>query len=59
MAIMWDPPVERLTLVPTPAELAWKRWVVQALITVDDEDPSDPTDSAAQGHAMEQLAPAA
>jgi hypothetical protein len=31
MAIMWDPPADRLSLTPTPAEVAWRLWLVQAL----------------------------
>jgi hypothetical protein len=31
MAIMWDPPADRLSLIPTPAEVAWRLWLVQAL----------------------------
>jgi hypothetical protein len=32
MAILWDPPVERPSLEPTPAELAWKRWLMEAIV---------------------------
>jgi len=31
MAIMWDPPADPPSLRPTPAELTWRLWVVQAL----------------------------
>ena len=31
MAIMWDPPVSTLSFGPTPAEVAWRLWIVQAL----------------------------
>lgn len=33
MAIMWDPPADRVSLEPTPAELAWTRWLLEALTT--------------------------
>ena len=36
MAIMWDPPGERPSLEPTPAELAWKQWLMEALIAQPD-----------------------
>ena len=39
MAIMWDPPAERRSLEPTAAELAWKRWVMEALIAKDNDAP--------------------
>ena len=42
MAIMWDPPVERPSLEPTPAELAWKRWLMEAIITKTGEAPTNP-----------------
>ncbi len=50
MAIMWDPPAERPSLEPTPAELAWKRWLMEALVATNDDgstpgerrDKSDP-----------------
>ena len=32
MAIMWEPPAERLSLEATPAELAWRGWLMQALV---------------------------
>jgi hypothetical protein len=41
MAIMWDPPAERPSLEPTPAELAWKQWLLQALITKIEVAPSE------------------
>jgi hypothetical protein len=31
MAIMWTPPANRPSLVPTPAEIAWRLWIMQAL----------------------------
>ena len=46
MAIMWEPPDERPPLEPTPAELAWKRWLMQALIARDDQRAdARPTDT--------------
>jgi hypothetical protein len=39
MAIMWDPPAERPSLEPTPAELAWKRWVMEALVANKNDAP--------------------
>jgi hypothetical protein len=42
MAIMWDPPGERPSLEPTPAELAWKRWLMEAIVEKIGEAPSDP-----------------
>ena len=56
MAIMWDPPVERLSLFPTSAELEWKRWVVQAIIANPDDVP---TDSEATEESPDQMKPAA
>jgi hypothetical protein len=32
MAIMWDPPAERPSLEASPAELAWKQWLMEALV---------------------------
>jgi hypothetical protein len=54
MAIMWDPPAERPSLEPTPAELAWKHWLVQALTTKSDEPPSP-----APAEATQEVKPAA
>jgi hypothetical protein len=31
MAIMWDPPADRPSLIPSPAEVAWRLWLVQAM----------------------------
>jgi len=56
MAIMWEPPAERLALFPTPAELAWKRWLVQALIAANDEAP---TTGESMVELLEQMTPAA
>ena len=40
MAIMWDPPAEHPSLEPTPAELAWKRWLMEALIAKNADGPT-------------------
>ena len=48
MAILWEPPAERPSLEPTPAELAWKRWVMEALIAKNDDVPG-PGKSAEDG----------
>jgi hypothetical protein len=32
MAIMWDPPAEHPTIEPTPAERAWRQWLMQTLV---------------------------
>jgi hypothetical protein len=40
MAIMWDPPAERPSLEPSPAELAWKRWLMEALIAKNNDAPA-------------------
>jgi hypothetical protein len=42
MAIMWEPPVERPALEPTPAELAWKQWLMEAIVAKTGEAPPDP-----------------
>ena len=42
MAIMWDPPADKPSLQPTAAELAWKRWLLQALLA-DDDTPDAPS----------------
>jgi hypothetical protein len=42
MAIMWDPPAERPSVEPTPTELAWKRWLMEAIVAKTGEAPSDP-----------------
>ena len=42
MAIMWDPPAERPSLEPTPAELAWKQWLTQAIVAKTNDAPTEP-----------------
>jgi hypothetical protein len=39
MAIMWDPPADRLSLTPTRAEVAWRLWLVQALAESGEKAP--------------------
>ena len=46
---MWDPPAERPSLEPTPAELAWKRWVMEALVANKNDAP--PTGEASEDSA--------
>ena len=31
MAIMWDPPDNTRSFDPTPAEIAWRMWLMQAV----------------------------
>ena len=56
MAIMWDPPAERPSLEPTPAELAWKRWLMEALIARGDDAP---TPDNTTGERTSELNPSA
>jgi hypothetical protein len=42
MAIMWDPPAERPSLEPTPAEVAWKQWLMEAIVARTGETPTEP-----------------
>jgi hypothetical protein len=56
MAIMWDPPAERPSLEPTAAELAWKRWLMEALMSKNDDLPS-PDNSTDEGAS--EVTPAA
>jgi hypothetical protein len=46
MAIMWDPPAERPALEPTPAELAWKRWLMEAIVAKNEVTPGEPPSPA-------------
>jgi hypothetical protein len=39
---MWDPPDERPSLEPTAAELAWKRWLMQALVAKTEQAANRP-----------------
>jgi hypothetical protein len=39
MAIMWDPPAERSSLEPTPAEIAWKQWLMEAMTAKTNDVP--------------------
>jgi hypothetical protein len=56
MAIIWDPPAERPSLEPTPAELAWKRWLMEALIAKNNDMPT--SDKPAEEGAREANPPA-
>ena len=59
MAIMWDPPAERPSLEPTPAELAWKQWLMEALAKRNGDDPGPGERSGQSGPPPETLTPAA
>jgi hypothetical protein len=57
MAIMWDPPAERPSLEPTPAEVAWKRWLMEALIAKNAE--MTPSKERGEQHPTDTGTPAA
>jgi hypothetical protein len=59
MAIMWDPPAEHPSLEPTPAELAWKRWLMEALIARNDDVSTPGACSDKPDPPTETLTPAA
>jgi hypothetical protein len=54
MAIMWVPPIERPT-GPTPSEITWRFWLVQALTSGRGETTGDPP-VAPDGEPAEDLA---
>ena len=59
MAIMWDPPAERPSLEPTPAELAWNRWLKEALIAKNDDGATQGKSTDKPHPPTEPLTPAA
>ena len=40
MAIMWEVVIERPTLVPSPVELEWQRWLVEAMTASTEDAPA-------------------
>ena len=40
MAIMWEVVIERPSLVPSPVELAWQRWLVEAMTATSEDAPA-------------------
>jgi hypothetical protein len=61
MAIMWDPPAELPSLEPTPAELAWKRWLMDAILAKSGNGggPSSRDNDDKDAAPSETLTPAA
>ena len=53
MAIMWDAPLDAAPLADTPAELAWRQWLQEALLhraadAGEDASPARTTPAADQ-----------